>query len=122
MKINKVTFTELLKIAKNTEGLVLLGCGGSWIEWVDGITEMLHEEKAITSSKPSEIWGKIYATETTGGRTDLIMMFPETQSSTGPHIDISRLAIVRLQMHEQFSNSWLSDYIDNYAKDHDASK
>lgn len=114
MEAKEITFKELKKISKSTEGFVLMGCGGSIEEWVNGITEMLHEEKALKSKEADKVWEKALKVLTTGGRTDLILTFPKKPSN----IKLGRLAIVRLAIHEDFSNSWLSDYIPNYRNQH----
>jgi len=114
MEANEITFQELNKNHRKDEAFILLGCGGDINEWINGITAMLHAEKAITSSDPDKVWAGAYTATTTGGRTDLVLMFPDVPTS----IDVSRLAILRLNMCGDFPNSWLSDYLVNYATQH----
>ena len=99
-------FTEL---PKKEEGLVLLGAGGDLKEWVVGITKILKDEGIAKSDNPDEVWGEIYKLNTTGGRTDLVLMFK------GDSLDIGKMAMWRIRYGDA---SWLSDYLVNYAEHH----
>ena len=109
LPIKKVDFQELAHISRENEGLVLLGAGGDLNEWVDGITDMLHEQEIAVSSNPSQVWDGAYVTETTGGRTDLVLMFGTDT------LKIGKLAMWRLAFGDA---SWLSDYVVNYRDQH----
>ena len=115
MKATEITFKELKEKYSENEAFVILGCGGSIEEWINGITELLYEEGAVTHNDPDKVWEGAYTTSTTGGRIDLILMFPDKAADA---IDVGRLAILRLQMHEDYPNSWLSDYYSNYSTHH----
>ena len=56
MIIKKKTFEDLMDL--NTEGLVLLGCGGDLNEWIDGVTEILVEENIVQSADPLDTFDK----------------------------------------------------------------
>lgn len=108
MIIKKKTFEDLMNL--NTEGLVLLGCGGDLNEWINGVTEILVEEKIIKSTNPLDTFDKPFYVRTTGGRTDLVLPFKKHAK-----INISKLAMWRLRFGDA---SWISDYINNYASQH----
>jgi hypothetical protein len=81
------------------EGLVFYGCGGDLKDWVNGISEVLIKEDLV--KEMPEDWQTF---ETSGGRIDLVMEFPEV-------INVGKLAIWRLNFGDC---CWWSDYIDNY--------
>ena len=104
--IQPTTFKELRKLSKGgKEGLVLLGCGGDLNEWVDGVTEALNGE-GIAKGTPTDLWEAIYSSTSTGGRTDLTLLFGKGK------LDIGKMAMWRLQFGDA---SWLSDFVVNYA-------
>lgn len=39
--------TEDLRRMKNSEGLIIQGCGGDLHEWIDGINELLTKDKIL---------------------------------------------------------------------------
>ena len=97
----QTNYWELKKHFEKTEneGLVFYGCGGDLKNWVNGIGEVLLEEDLV--KEMPEDWQTF---ETSGGRIDLVMEFPEV-------IDVSRLAIWRLNFGDC---GWWSDYTNNY--------
>lgn len=101
----ETTFTELRENHRKDEALVLLGCGGESAEWFEGVTDLL-ENADIAKS---DAFGPFYELETTGGRRDLVMII-------SGKIDIGKLAIWRLSFGDC---SWLSDYLMNYATQHE---
>lgn len=85
------------------EGLVLQGCGGSLQDWVDGINELLTEEGILENgSRLTDV-----STFKHGNLINLLFSFE------GAELDMGRLASWRLQTHEQFGGTWLSDYVPN---------
>ena len=106
--IEQKSFSEIVDM--NTEGLVLLGCGGNLNEWIDGVTGILAEEKIVLSANPSDSFDDPFYLKTTGGRTDLVMPFKK-----GAKINIRKLAIWRIKFGDA---SWISDYIVNFANQH----
>ena len=90
----------------NTEGLVILGCGGNLNEWIDGVTRILAKENIVPSANPADSFDDPFYLKTTGGRTDLVMPFKK-----GAKINIRKLAIWRIKFGD---TSWISDYIVNY--------
>lgn len=107
--ITSTTFNKFSELAsEGKEGLVLLGCGGSLEEWSNGVLDLL---KQAGIAKDSFAFADNLHVTTTGGRDDLLLIFPED----GIGIDIGKLAIWRLTFGDC---SWLSDYVVNYRNQH----
>lgn len=106
----KVSFNEFKTLVEDQEGIVLLGAGGDIKDWINGVSAHLHEQRIATSGKPSELWKDAYTLTTSGGRTDLALIFGDKNA-----LNIGKLAMWRLQMGDV---SWISDYLVNYAKQH----
>lgn len=117
MEIEHGTYNDDIKKLAG-EGLVLCGTGGDLQEWVKGVTSYLHDMGAVTSNDPDKIWDRVVVFDTTSAkpkRTDMLMLFPENSDN----IIIGKLAIVRIRMNDEITRtSWLSDYKDNFKKDH----
>ena len=103
MSINIIT-TEDLRGMDDREGLILQGCGGDLQEWVDGINELLTKEEILRNGSRFENVSAFKHRNL----TNLLFHFEE-----GMDMDIGKLAIWRLQTHEQFGGTWLSDYVPN---------
>lgn len=85
------------------EGLILQGCGGDLQEWVDGINEMFTEAGILKDgSKFEDISAFRY-----GELTCLLYPFE------GVKLEMGKLAMWRLQTHEAFGGTWLSDFVPN---------
>ena len=95
--------TEQLRAMEDCEGLVFQGCGGSLQEWINGVNELLREQGILTGEKPLD---KVYAFEH-DGLTNLLFAFGDQK------LDMGKLAVWRIQTHEQFGGTWLSDYVEN---------
>lgn len=102
MSINRIT-TEALRRMDGKEGLILQGCGGEQQEWLHGINEMFTEAGLLKNGTKFE---DISAFEH-DGLTCLLYPFE------GVELDIGKLAVWRLQTHETFGGTWLSDYVPN---------
>ena len=93
-----------LKNMHDKEGLILQGCGGDLNEWVDGINDMLTSAQILLDgTRFTEVCE--FQNE---GLTCLIFPFDESVK-----LDVGKLAMWRLQTHEQFGGTWLSDYVPN---------
>ena len=103
MSIKTIT-TEDLRTMKGREGLILQGCGGDPQEWLDGINEMLTEQRILLDGSKFENCSSFEHE----GLTNLLFPFEENVK-----LDIGRLAMWRLQTHETFGGKWLSDYVPN---------
>lgn len=102
MEIRSVSLHDLRKM-NDSEGLILQGCGGDLQEWVDGINDMLTESGILQNESRFE---KAYSFHNED-LTCLLFPFVDVQ------LDIGKLAMWRLQTHEQFGGTWLSDYVPN---------
>lgn len=95
--------TNDLRRMEGQEGLILQGCGGPVQEWIDGINGLLTEEGILLNgSKFTEVSSFQH-----DGLTNLLFPFE------GVELDAGRLAVWRLQTHDQFGGTWLSDYVPN---------
>jgi len=117
--IKKIGFKEFRGMVNKDklEGLVLLGAGGNLDEWIDGVSGALVKE-GIATGTSEQLWGGYYLLKTTGGRIDLVLMFPGSSprpKKSGGKIDMGKMAMWRLRFGDA---SWVSDYIVNYAKQH----
>ena len=97
--------TEQLRQMEGQEGLVLQGCGGDLQEWVDGINGLLTDAEILRGG--SRFQAENVAVFQHDGLTNLYFPFE------GVELNMGRLAMWRLQTHEQFGGTWLSDYVPN---------
>lgn len=105
MSVKQITTDDLRKM-KDTEGLILQGCGGSLDEWVDGINDMLTESEILLNGTKFKAENCcVFENE---GLTNLMFPFSEDVK-----LDVGKLAMWRLQTHSNFGGKWLSDYVDN---------
>ncbi len=102
MSINHIE-TEDLRRMEGKDGLILQGCGGELQEWLDGINEMFTEAGILKNgAKFQDISAFEY-----DGLTCLLYPFE------GVDLEIGKLAMWRLQTHENFGGTWLSDFVPN---------
>ena len=101
-EIKQITTEDLLRM-DGQEGLILQGCGGDLQEWVDGINSLLTEADILMEGSKFER----VSTFQHKGLTNLLFPFD------GVKLDTGKLAMWRLQTHEQFGGTWLSDYVPN---------
>ena len=101
--------TEIIKISpedlrkmNDKEGLILQGCGGDLQEWADGINSALIDSEILRHTA----FEKMYVFENEG-HTNIMFPFDDVE------LDVGKLAMWRLQTHEQFGGTWLSDYVPN---------
>lgn len=99
----QITVNELRQM-KGQEGLVLQGCGGDMQQWVDGINELLTLEEILLEGTAFKNV-KSFQYE---GLTNLLFPFEDVK------LNMEKLAIWRLQSHETFGGTWLSDYVSNH--------
>ena len=95
--------TDDLRTMEAQEGLVLQGCGGDLQEWVDGINDLLTEAGILLDGSKFENVSVFQH----DGLTNLLFPFEDVK------LDVGRLAMWRIQTHEQFGGTWLSDYVPN---------
>lgn len=126
---SRVEFSEGPLPDGEEEGLVVLGCGGEWAEWVDGLDEHLREATLLGAT---ERIAKVTRLRTEGGGTHLCVWF-------SPGFELNKLAIWRIcgrrgasdikmdflrtrgidvddprEPLHPFECMWLSDYLDIY--------
>ena len=112
--VKKAKFKFLERVAKKgLEGIVFLGAGGKLNQWVKGLNDLWNKEKIGKGLIEDKMMG-LYVINTTGGRTDLVMIF-----KTKSQLDIGKLAMWRLKFGDA---SWLSDYVNNYRDQHESVK
>jgi hypothetical protein len=110
MEIREMTLKQLEKNFPSQEGLVLLGVGGDHQEWIIGIANTLQENEIVQTTDPEEIFTDAIVLKTSGGRTDLVLLF-----NTDCETDMGKMAMWRLRFGDC---SWVSDYKDNYSDQH----
>ena len=103
MSVKNIVAAEL-KAMRNYEGLVLQGCGGDAQEWIDGINEMLTEEKILLN-------GTKFSNAVRFQNDDLTCLLFKFEDDI--KLDIGKLAMWRLKTHPKFGGTWLSDYVPN---------
>jgi len=97
--------TDDLLTMEGQEGLVLQGCGGDLQEWVDGINDLLTEAGILRNGS---VWkSEAVSSFEHNGCTNLLFPFK------GVDLDTGKLTMWRLQTHDQFGGTWLSDYVHN---------
>ena len=110
MSIKNITAEDLCRM-KGQEGLILQGCGGDPQEWLDGINGLLTDAEILQN-------GSRFENISVFNHEDLTnILFPFEDSV---RLDIGKLAMWRLQTHENFGGTWLSDYVENRLGSFDA--
>ena len=94
---------EKLRSMGEKEGLILQGCGGAPQEWLDGINDMLTEACVLQNGSKFKNISVFHHK----GCTCILFPFE------GVDLDVGKLAMWRLQTHEMFGGTWLSDYVPN---------
>ena len=101
VEIKQVTTNELRRM-EGREGIVFEGCA-DLPGWVDGINDTLTESGILLNGTTLQ---NVSSFER-DGLTCLLFDFE------GAELDVGKLAMWRLQTHEQFCGTWLSDYVPN---------
>ena len=97
--------TDDLRKMKGSEGLIIQGCGGDLNQWVDGINDLLTKAGILPDGKTFTDVSQF----SNDGVTCLLFKFTDDLKQ----LDVGKLAIWRLQTHEAFGGTWLSDYVPN---------
>lgn len=100
--MQKITINDLRRM-EDQEGLIIQGCGGDLDEWITGINDMLTEAGILMNSTKFE---QVSVFEQ-AGLTNLFFDFE------GVEMNIGKLALWRIQIHDQLGGTWLSDYVPN---------
>jgi len=97
--------TDDLRKMKGSEGLIIQGCGGDLNQWVEGINDLLAKAGILPDGKAFTDVSQF----SHDGVTCLLFKFTDDLKQ----LDVGKLAIWRLQTHEAFGGTWLSDYVPN---------
>lgn len=97
-----ITTEELCAMADH-EGLVLQGCGGDLMEWINGINDLLKKEGILQND---DTFKEIYIFKY-DNCTNILFDFEDV------NLDMGRFAMWRLRTHDAFGGTWLSDYLPN---------
>ena len=100
----QITMDDLRRM-DGQEGLILQGCGGDPREWVDGINGLLTEAGILLDG--SKFLAEKVSVFQHDGLTNMLFPFE------GVKLAMGKLAMWRLQTHETFGGTWLSDYVPN---------
>ena len=95
--------TDDLRHMEGQEGLVLQGCGGDPQEWVDGINRELTEAGILLGGSKLEN----VVSFRHDGVTCLLFPFGDAE------LNIGKFAMWRIQTHDRYGGTWLSDYVPN---------
>lgn len=103
MSVNDIQKEDLRKMS-DKEGIILQGCGGDIQEWIDGINDMLTKENILLdNTKFNDV------TRFRDGEVTCLMF----EFSDDVKINMGKLAIWRIDTHEAFGGTWVSDYVAN---------
>ena len=97
--------TDDLRHMEDQEGLILLGCFEDPQVWVDGINDLLTDAGILLDGSTFDA-KNVFLFEH-GSISNLLFSFE------GVKLDMGRLAMWRLQTHDHFGGTWLSDYVPN---------
>lgn len=89
---------------KGQEGLVLQGCGGDPQEWLDGLNSLLTEAGILKNGSKFEE-ACVFDQD---GHTCILFPFKDDLE-----VNMGKFAIWRIQSHDTFGSTWLSDYVPN---------
>ncbi len=103
MSITHIT-ADKLRSMDGQEALILQGCGGDLQEWLDGINDLFTKEGILLEGTKFQ---NVCSFEHDGLTC---LLFPMDESVK---LNIGKLAIWRLTTHENFSGTWLSDFVPN---------
>lgn len=101
--MKRITIEELRGM-RGKSGLIIQGCGGDLKEWVDGINGLLTEEGILLDGN---VFRDVSVFENQG---ITCLLFPMEDVK----LDIGKLAVWRIKTLENFSSTWLGDYLDTY--------
>jgi len=114
IKIERKTFTDFKTYTTTLEnyadGIVLLGCGGSLEEWIAGVSDILKDAEIVESADPEILFTDFVELNTSGGRTDLALLFNHKT-----FFNMGKMVMWRIGFGDC---CWASDYFDNYANQH----
>ena len=101
--MNQISINDLKKLT-DQEGLILQGCGGEPQEWIDGINDLFTSEGILLE-------GSKFANVSIFEFGDLTNLLFHMDDSVD--LDVGKLATWRIESHQIFGGTWLSDYLPN---------
>ena len=103
MSIRTVSIDELRRM-KNSQGIVLQGCGGDLQEWVDGFNDLMAKENILLDGSKFESCVAFKNGDTT------CILYP----FEGAKLNIGKLSIWRIASHETFGGTWFNEYMSQH--------
>jgi hypothetical protein len=104
--IEQKTFADIEAFGKKHDAMVFSGCGGDLNRWVDGITQMLKNDKIVADDfQFSFVWKFNHPTMS----TITCLLFPIDDTDVGK-LSIWRIKNINLDV------KWLSDFIDQVSE------
>ena len=100
MSIRTVSIDELRRM-KNSQGIVLQGCGGDLQEWVDGFNDLMTKENILLDGSKFE---NCVAFQN-GDVTCILYPFE------GAKVNLGKLSIWRIASHETFGGMWFDEFV-----------
>lgn len=98
----QITIGELRRM-NGQEGLILQGCGGNEQQWVDGLNELfMLKDILLDGTTFKDV--KSFCHE---DLSNLLFSFEDVK------LDMGKLSAWRIQSHEMFGGTWMSDYVPN---------
>lgn len=88
---------------KEKEGLIIMGCGGDLQEWVDSMNEVLTKSGILLNDTRFDSVSAFQYND----MTCLLFPFDDVELSYG------KIAMWRLQTHDELGGTWLSDFVPN---------
>lgn len=105
MSVKQIKKQDLLGY-EGREGLILQGCGSDPQEWIDGINEMFTKENMLLDGTKFD--SEDCAVFDNDGLTCILYEFTDKTK-----INMGKLAMWRIGMHDTFGGTWLSDFVDH---------
>ncbi len=105
-EIKRIT-TDDLRQMSDSEGIIFQGCGGNLQEWLDGINRTFTQAEILRDG--SEFSADDVFAFNSDKLTCLLFRF-----NSDLNLNMGKLAMWRLQTHENFGGTWLSDYVPNH--------
>ena len=103
MSIRTVSIDELRRM-KNSQGIVLQGCGGDLQEWLDGFNDLMTKENILLDGSKFTNCVAFKNGDTT------CILYP----FDGAKLNLGKLSIWRVASHETFGGMWFDEFVSKY--------
>ena len=104
MAVKPIEMKDLLGY-EGKQGLILQGCGGDPLEWIDGINDTFTKQGLLLDG--TKFKAEDCAVFKNGNST--CILFPFTEDTK---LNSGRLLLWRIATQEQFGGVWLTDFVD----------